>query len=183
MSKSVIDTDRVELHTTLASDLLYALFGTAICLVFLLGLVQAGGNIFVFVRHAGAAGRRSGPVLAPALVVCVAPMFAMWMIGGWLRVFDRGPTITATATGLSFHPAFGPRNVPWSLVETMELDNRQIAVRLRKRIWSPWVWLSGRTISPYFKELGLSKAKAHDAIAAMVEVKARPVPKPTAAYG
>jgi hypothetical protein len=48
-----------------------------------------------------------------------------------------------------------------------------LAVRLRTRIWSPWVWLSGRTISPYFKELGLSEAKARDAITAMQTLKCR----------
>ena len=173
MTKSVINPDRVELHTTIASDLLYALFGTAMCFLYLLGTVQAGGNLYYIVNHAGAFGRRFGPLFTGVMLLGGIPMFGMWTLGGWLRFFDPAPAITATTAGLSFHPAFGPRGVPWSLVETVKLDGRQIAVRLRTRIWSPSVWLSGRSISPYFKELGLSAAKANDAVAAMQALKAR----------
>lgn len=175
MMKIVINSDRVELHTTLASDLLYALLGTVLCACLVVGLVQAGGNLSVFVQSAGTAGRRFGPLLTPIIIMGAAPMFGAWMIGGWLRVFDRVPAICGTTKGLSFHPTFGPKNVVWNLVETLDLDGRQIAIRLRARIWSPWVWLTGRTISPYFKELGLSEARARDAITAMLALKARSV--------
>jgi hypothetical protein len=173
MMKSVISTDRVELRTTLASDLFYALFGAAMSAVVVGVFVQAGGNILALGHDAGAVGKRFGPLLTTVLILGGIPLFGMWMVGGWLRLFDRAPAITATTTGLSFHPAFGPRSVPWKAVETLRLADRQIAIRLRTRIWSPWVWLSGRTISPYFKELGLSEAKACDAIAAMQALQAR----------
>ena len=59
------------------------------------------------------------------------------------------------------------------MVEALELDNLQISVRVRTRIGSLWVWLSGRTISPSFKERGLSEGKAGDAIAAIQALNAR----------
>lgn len=170
-----ISAQQVELRTTKASDICFALIGSILGPLELWGAASwvwssdfnhsardvRGGAIFVWINN----------TFGPLPLSIGFGLFGFWLlclgIGGVWRLVDRSPAISASAEGLRFHPSVCRRFMPWSEVRYVrDVEGRpaQIRIGLARRFWSSLAWMTGTSVRLNRVALGLSEREAREVV-------------------
>jgi len=171
----LISAPKVEVRTTKASDICFALVGSILGTLELWGALSwvwssdfshsvqgaRGGAIFVWINN----------TFGPVPLSIGFGLFGFWLIclgvGGIWRLVDPSPTISASADGLRFHPSVCGRSILWSEVQYIrDVEGRpaQIRIGLATRFWSLLAWMTGTSVRLNRIALGLSEREAREVV-------------------
>lgn len=108
-------------------------------------------------------------------VVGAMAALAFWVtclgVGAAWRIYDRSSAVIADGDGVRFHPSIGPSLVPWSGVQSIRWVDKatppEIEIRLNRRFWSLWNWITSPKVRLNHIAIGLSQQEASNRVEAL----------------
>lgn len=167
----------VEIRTTRANDIALGICGVLLSPLWLWGVAGGmwhatrddmfGRGAWLAVPFYDVFGWRG--------VVVVTAVLAFWVtclgMGGAWRICDRRSALIADGDGVRFHPSIGPSLVPWSEVQSIRWVRKatppEIEVRLNRRFWSVWNWITSPKVRLNHIAIGLSQREASNRVKAL----------------
>lgn len=167
----------VEIRTTRANDITLGLCGLLLAPLWLWGVAGGMWHLTRDDMH-GRGAWLALPfydVFGWRGVVAVTAVLAFWVtclgIGAAWRMYDPRSTVSADDDGIRFHPSIGPSLVPWSEVQSIRWVTKavppEIEVRLHRRFWSLWNWITSPKVRLNHIAIGLSQHQASERVKAM----------------
>jgi hypothetical protein len=158
---------RVEIRTTRANDIALGLCGLLLSPLGLWGLLGGASHM----TRDDMRGRGEWfalpfyDVFGFRGVVAFAAVLAFWAtclgLGAAWRLWDQRSAVVADQDGIQFHPSVGPSHVPWSDIQSIrwvrDASPPEVEIRLGRRFWSLWNWITSPKVRLNHIAIGLSQ--------------------------